>query len=90
MLPAGEHVGEGERLQTGVDQIRFRRLLLVLFCGNKSNNGSSALKEHPIGFLMSAVIAVVFFALHFNLPEWLVLLSEDVVNLPSTASERNG
>ena len=35
VLPAGEHVGEGERLQTGVDQICFGRLLLILFCGSK-------------------------------------------------------
>lgn len=32
VLPAGKHVGEGERLQTSVDQVRFRRLLLILFC----------------------------------------------------------
>lgn len=38
VLPAGEHVGEGERLQAGVDQIRLLRLLLVLLCEEISNS----------------------------------------------------
>lgn len=36
VLPAGEHVGEGEGLQTSVDQVCFGGLLLILFCGNKT------------------------------------------------------
>lgn len=36
VLPAGEHVGEGEGLQSSMDQVRFGGLLLILFCGNKT------------------------------------------------------
>ena len=35
VLPAGKHVGEGEWLQTGVDQIWLQWLLLVLLCSRK-------------------------------------------------------
>ena len=37
VLPAGKHVGEGEWLQAGVNQIRLLRLLLVLICRRKSS-----------------------------------------------------
>lgn len=35
MLPAGEHVGEGQRLQACVDQVRFGRLPLIFLCCSK-------------------------------------------------------
>lgn len=35
VLPAGEHVGEGERLQACVDQVRFRWLPFVFLCCSK-------------------------------------------------------
>lgn len=35
VFPAGEHVGEGERLQTSVNQIRLLGLLLVLLWRRK-------------------------------------------------------
>lgn len=35
VLPAGEHVGEGQRLQTSMDQIRLLGLLLILLCRRK-------------------------------------------------------
>ena len=33
VLPAGEHVGESQGLQPGVDQVRLGGLLLILRCG---------------------------------------------------------
>lgn len=35
VFPAGEHVGEGERLQAGVDQVWLLRLLFILLCRRK-------------------------------------------------------
>lgn len=35
MFPAGEHVGEGERLQTCMDQVRLRWLLSIFICCSK-------------------------------------------------------
>lgn len=45
VLPAGEHVGEGEGLQAGVDQVRFGGLLFILFYGDKTQQ-SSDFKTH--------------------------------------------
>lgn len=42
VLPAGKHVGEGERLQTGVDQIRLLRLSLVFLCRTRTRALSDA------------------------------------------------
>lgn len=35
MRPAGEHVGEGKRLQACMDQVRFWWLPLIFLCGSK-------------------------------------------------------
>lgn len=36
MLPAGEHVSEGERLQASMDKVRFWGLVLILLCGTQT------------------------------------------------------
>lgn len=35
VLPAGEHVSECKWLQSGMNQVGFRRLLLILCCGDR-------------------------------------------------------
>ena len=53
VIPAGEHVGEGEWLQTSVDQVRFGGLLFILLCGKKSD-ASSAPKMHRSYLLITS------------------------------------